>query len=76
MGTKCEPGGHTAQCSTQQSQAIQGPLSHSTTHVSAPIPPLVTPLKVSAAQALLNPYKAHLPFCFRSRQDCVTHRTS
>lgn len=54
MGTQCEPGGHTTQCSTQQSQAVQGPLSHSTTHVPAPIPTLVTPLKVSAAQAMLN----------------------
>lgn len=38
MGTECEPGGHTIPCSTQQSQAVQGPLSHSAIHVSAPIP--------------------------------------
>lgn len=54
MGTECEPGGHTTQCSTQQSRAIHGPLSHSITHISAPIPTLVTPLKVPAAQALLT----------------------
>lgn len=60
MSTECEPGGHTTQCSTQQSQAVQGPLSHSTTHVSAHIPTLVTPLKVPAAQALLSSPQSNL----------------
>lgn len=38
MGTEFEPGGHTIPCSTQQSRAVQGPLSHSATHISASVP--------------------------------------
>lgn len=49
MGTECEPGGHTTQCSTQQFRAVQGPFSHSTTHVSAPIPTRHTPKGASCS---------------------------
>lgn len=72
MGTECKPGGQPTPSSTQLSRTLLGPLRCSTAQVQAPIPIPDTPLKVPAAQTLLEASLTLLsltprpPFSFRT----------